>query len=140
MPGVVTRQFPDASQLNVANGTVINQSRITFSGQRGTIVAGWHGFFRNAQAVAVNSARIEVLGTALAGVSDQGTMAWMDAVIGRDVGGWIWVVVADPSDASFLEARVAISASGVDVLANFGQLVVISFPRDAAEGPTVTVS
>lgn len=139
MPRVIERQFPDASQIGIASLVVINQSRVTFTGQRGVVMMGWTARLENGGAVASSLVGIEVFGTALAGVADHGPKGWFDAVANRNQQGFIWLTVVDPAVGSFMEARVILAAGTVDVIANAGHLVMLSFGHDAAEGPTVTV-
>ncbi len=140
MPRRVERVFPDALQTGVPNGITINQSRVTFSGQRGLVLVGWGVLLTVTNTVARSFVGVEIIGTARLDLPVQGaTLSAMDSN-GDEFLGWTWATVLDPPDGSFLELRTRQNTSVVVLPANGSRLIALSFDDAVGQGPTVQVA
>ena len=131
--------FPAAAQLAIAAVTVIANSRLTFTGQRGLVLVVWRATFVNAGAVAVPQLDLGAVGT----VSPLFAMAghgWFDAAAGRVMTLTQFGFFLDPAEGSFVEANITPSAGSVDLTVNNGAVIALSFEAGTGEGPTVTIT
>ncbi len=133
------RQFPDADQLAAAATTVINQSRVTFSGNKGKVLLIWGVQVRNAAATAINSCLVQVR-SVIAATYQRNGETWMDATANRQAILYVFLLVTDPPAGSWAELQLNQSASTLDVLAGAGRVLALSFPEGDGEGPLVTVA
>ena len=132
------RGYPDANQLGIATSTVINQSRLTFSGAPGFVGALWLTVMTQASAVQVDLLTTSFVGPAVTLDSVPGE-AWFDNVVGRRHSILNIMFFTDPAEASFVELRVAHGGGGnVDVPASQSAVFVLSFPTEPGGGPIVT--
>lgn len=132
------RTFPDAAQAGIADATVINQSRLTFSGQRGVVVAFWRLQMTNSAAAAKDRVGVDF---GFSGLTPQVvfTAGNMEAVATRQVVAFAAAVIVDPPAGSFIEIRTDLSAGAVDVAAGGGSHFFLTFEDRLGEGPTVTI-
>ncbi len=140
MPRRAERTFPDAIQSGVPTGITINQSRVTFTGQRGLVVVGWSVLLTVTNSVARLFAGVEIIGTARLDLPLQGATSPVLDANGDEYLAWTWATVLDPPDGSFLELRTRQNTSVVVIPANGSRLQVISFGEVVGEGPTVAFS
>ncbi len=140
MPRRAERTFPDAIQSGVPSGITINQSRVTFTGQRGLVVVGWSVLLTVTNSVARLFAGVEIIGTARLDLPLQGATSPVLDANGDEYLAWTWATVLDPPDGSFLELRTRQNISVVVIPANGSRLQVISFGEVVGEGPTVAFS
>lgn len=139
-PRFGSRVFPDADQLGIATGVVVNQSRVTFSGGRGQVLVRWSIRMQNAGVDQIVTAALNAVGTAPLVVlqSDRFTIA---ADANDTVQVTEEVLVTDPPDGSFVEAETLLDAAKtVDTFANSCILRTTSYAPGVDQGPVVTVS
>lgn len=135
-----SRKFPNVAQVGVASGTVINQSRVTFSGQRGLVRLVYLVSIQNGGAVAIDVCTVSASTGSLAiNVGRTGSqfftaVATQVLVLNSEV----WFV--DPPDGSFFELAISLSAGTVTFGALNSVVIIESFPVEAGDGPTVTVA
>lgn len=136
---ITTRQFPDAAQLGITGTVVINESRITFTGPRGRVLAMWKINANNPAAVVVPTVSFQVVGSALsAGLADNG-QGNIIATAGADTEPLVLFTVVDPAAGTFVEVQAVMGGLTIDVGIGTGTLWVVSLPPGAEEGPVVTV-
>lgn len=135
----IGRNFPDAAQAGVADGVVINQSRVTFSGQRGIVLVLWTVRMENAGAALIDRVATDFSGN-LTGHLPFETFNDMNASATAEVKVLAGLIVQDPPAGSFIELVTDLSGGTVDIAALTCQLAVLSFAADVDEGPTVTVA
>ena len=139
MPRTFGRAFPDANQAGVADGVVINQSRLTFTGQRGIVYVWWGMQMVSASGVQKNIVGIRRSGTAIA-LGDVVSFSSVGAVANERVGAMQVLVFVNPAVGSFIELLTRLSNDVIDLAANDGFVTGMTFGFDDAEGPTVTIS
>lgn len=138
MPRAFGRSYPDADQVAMVNGTILNQSRVTFSGQRGLVIIFWGMSFQNEAAVLKIDVGVNNLGTApLVGFfSNSGIMP---GNINERLTLSAMLAVLDPPVGSFLEFSLRLSVGTLRMTQDDGFISGFSFGHSAEEGPTVTV-
>ncbi len=136
---VTERAFPDVNQVGIATGIVINQSRITFSGQRGFVLVLWNIRFDNPAAVAIDNANFRIQGTASSTLQNTHGNS-MPAVANSVVQGLGIAVIIDPAEGSVLEVATNLSGGTVTLQAGASTVHAFSFEHGVGEGPRVTVS
>ncbi len=137
-PRTSVRLFPDADQLNVVSGTIVNQSRITFSGQAGLVWCAWKVDFEKDGVVDINqvTAAFNASFSPVLGGTGVGAFPGQQ---GNRMGLWAFAFVQDPPENSFIEMRVLLSGNQVDVLANQSVAMAMSFEAGVGAGPTVAL-
>ena len=140
MPRRAERTFPDVLQVGVPTQILINQSRVTFSGQRGLALIGWGVLLSVSNSVTRLFVGVEIIGTARLDLPLQGATSPVLDANGDEYLAWTWATVLDPPDGSFLELRTRINTSVLNIPANGSRLQVISFGDVVGEGPTATLS
>ncbi len=139
MPRSATRNFPDVAQNGIGTGVVLNKSRVTFSGQKGTVILFYLVDYINNSGVAIS--RISTVAnsnfTPLRVFSGE---SWSDLTAGRHCGTMLVVVVQDPPNGGFVEAHTDLSGANVDLPIGGGAFMALSFPQDDQEGPVVSVA
>ncbi len=132
------RLCPDVVQAGIAAATVVQQSRVTFSGQRGTVICEWNVRVVNAGAVAIPSILMTQAGTAQSVAHGNGA-AWFEATAALNFKLHATAVFVDPPPGSFVEMLVTPNAGSFDIPADAGQVKVITHPLEVGEGPTATI-
>ncbi len=139
MPRVVSRQFPDASQLAIGALTVITESRIVFSGAEGLVEGLYSLVVANAAGVAVPQVTLS-FNTNIVGLQGFTGVASCEAVAGRAMHMHAKFSVVNPPPGSFLEAQIATTGGTVNANANNGALLVASHDAQDLGGPVVTIA
>lgn len=133
-----TRSFPDVAQAGLAALTVLNQSRVVFSGPRGTVLLV-HNVFYDITALGANeTVAVGSVGTAV-GINMPGNVRALPVVAGNGAAR-VFTVLQDPALNTFIEANVDPLGSTLTIPAGASRLGVFSFPHDAGDGPVVTLS
>ncbi len=138
MPRVVSRQFPDASQLAIGALTIINDSRIVFSGAEGLVEGQYSVVCSNAGAPAVPQCTLS-FNTNIVGLQGFTGVAYSEAVAGRVFQMHAKFSVVNPPPGSFLEAQVNTTGGTVNVNQNNGGFIVVSHDAQDLGGPVVTI-
>lgn len=134
------RTYPDVAQTGVPTGTIINQSRVTFTGPKGTVWVIWTTQVAQASAVQVNLHEIGFSGSGITATGIR-TEAWIDNVVGRSVGTLNFMHFTDPAAGAFVEMITRNGGGGnLDVGASQSALFAFSFPDDPGGGPIVTIA
>ena len=132
------RLFPDALQVGIAALLIVPQSRVTFSGQRGTVRVEWNVRCTNAGAVLVTSILGVGVGTAQFVARGNGAI-WFEATAGINGKLHALTIFVDPPAGSFIELQVTPASGSFDIPADAGQISVISWPLEIGEGhPEIT--
>lgn len=139
MPRSFGRSFPAANQLGIASGVVLNESRITFSGQRGVVLVWFGAQFTSPNVVEKNMVRLADVRSAPLFGFNSGSANMLGAV-GARVGCVLMAMLIDPPVGSFIEVAANLSNDVVDLTAADGFVSGVTFGFDDAEGPTVTLS
>ncbi len=139
MPRESGRNFPDVLQAGIGAATVINESRLTFSGAEGLVLIVMKVQLINAGAVAIPQVSLRFVGTVILGAGFQG-QAHAEAVAGRVMSVEAYALVRNPAPGSFVEAEIVTTGGTVDVAVNAGAMVVLSFDAEDLGGPVVTVA
>ena len=135
---VSTRLCPDVAQVGVGSGVVINESRFTFTGQRGIVVLLYTIQLDNAAAVAIDGAGFLFVGSVAIVVQGPAVIP-LPAVAGSVARVTGYAVVIDPATDSFIEGRMLLTGGTVDVIALGSSIMALSFEHGPGEGPTATV-
>lgn len=132
------RTFPDVAQLGLAAATTLNQSRITFTGQPGLVIVFARVTVLNAGAGAHNAARLQWLNTAqpLAAPLEY---RFIPGGVGEQSSFFTYWIGLDPAENSFIELQITPDVSTLDVSAANGNITVVSFPKEATQGPVASV-
>ncbi len=139
MPRRTTRLFPAVAQIDVATGGLIDDTRITFSGQRGVVLCGWIPLLTVNVSVDRLLVGVNIVGTALLGLPLPGATSSGLEVSGKRFAAWSWVVVQDPPEGSFVELELAVNVGTIQIPVNSGHLIAVSFADEVGAGPVVTV-
>ncbi len=137
---LTTRLLPDLAQLGVPTATVINDTRVTFSGARGTVIALWTVAFVNVGAVSRDRIQMSFGGNAdiVRGIPGR---VWCDAIATREVILHNIAIYIDPAESSFTEMVTVFTGGGnLDIPAVNGTFTAMSFPQEEGGGPVITVS
>ena len=140
MPRIAQRTFPDTQQVGVPTGIPLNQSRITFSGQRGTVLVAYYHLFQTSGSVLRLFAGVELRGSASLALPLDGANTSDFATNALESGLWTFFSVQDPAEGSFGELFTRLSSSVVVIPANRSRLIAVSFADEVGAGPTVTLS
>ena len=116
-----------------------NQSRITFSGQRGLVMVFFSAQLQNQASAVKDGVGLQIAGTAVT-FAQFTAIGVMHGLVNERMSGVLMVMLLDPPAGSFIEAVVRMSAGTVNFTANDGVVSGLSFGHSADEGPTVTVS
>ncbi len=137
MPRRVERNYPDVAQLGIGSTpTIVNQSRVTFTGQRGLAFIFWKMGVRKASAgdLALISTGVNA-NFATANVATG--LGFLTGAIGNALGLWAISIVLDPPEGGFIELRAFTTTGTFDLPASDSTVQVISFGDVVGEGPTV---
>ncbi len=132
------RALPNALQAGIGATTVINQSRIVFSGSPGLVFCLWKVHVVNAGAVAVPNVTLG-FAASFAGVPGASGSGWFEATAGLVNGLWAMAMIVDPPEGAFIEATITTTAGTVDVIANNSVVMVLSL-ESGAGGPVATLA
>lgn len=138
-PRLSVRNYPDNAQLAIgATPTIIQQSRVTFTGQRGVAIVLWKlGVTKqSAGALAVVSTGVNGSSPVFDVATGLGHMA---GAIGDQMGLWAIMVVQDPPENGFVELNAFTTTGAFDVQANSSTVQVMSFEAGQGAGPTVVL-
>lgn len=139
MPRESGRNFPDVAQLAISGTTLLGQSRITFSGAEGLVSVIYKVQLINAGAVAIPEVSLVLSGSVTFAQNFQG-QAHSEAVAGRFMSVEAMALFRNPTPGSFVEASIQNLAGTVDVNANAGAMVVLSWETQDLGGPVVNVA
>ncbi len=136
---VSQRVFPDVAQNGIGAQTVITESRLTFTGQRGLVLCMWKLRVTNAAAVLVPQVSADFVSsfTLTGGGTGIGSFP---AVAGQQLGIWAILLIRDPPENGFVEIAATTTGGTVDVLNNNSVVLALSFDSGVGEGPTVAVA
>ncbi len=139
MPRIVQRTFPDSQQVGVPSAILINQSRVTFSGQRGTVLVAYFHLFQSSGSVVRLFVGVELRGSASISLPLEGASTPNFDTNSLETGLWTFFAVQDPPEGSFVELFTRLSTSVVVIPANRSRLIAVSFADEIGAGPIVSV-
>ncbi len=130
--------FPTSDQLAAVDGAIVAQSRVTFSGQRGLVWISWKMDVRQIGAGVVDLV-VTRFNSSFAGVLGGTGVGYLGGAAGSRLGLWAHVIALDPVENGFIELELGLSGGSVDILANQGVIMTMSFEAGVGEGPTVVL-
>ena len=137
MPRRAERNYPDVAQLGIGlTPTIVNQSRVTFSGQRGLVFVFWKLGVRQATPTALELISTGVNANFATANVATGIGSLAGPIFSR-VGLWAMSFVLDPPEGGFIELNAFATTGTFDLLASDSTVQVISFGEVVGEGPTV---
>ncbi len=140
MPRIVERSFPNLQQVGVPTQILINQSRLTFSGQRGTVLIAYFHLFQTSGSVARLFVGVELRGTASLALPLEGASTPNFDTNSLESGLWTFFAVQDPPEGSFVEIFTRLSTNVVVIPALRSRVIAVSFADEIGAGPIVSVS
>ncbi len=139
MPRESGRLFPDVAQLGIGAITVLNESRVTFTGAEGLVLLLCKVQVINAGAVAIPQVSLGFQGSVVFSFGYQG-QAHAEAVAGRVMSLEAMLLFRNPSPGSFVEYNVATTGGTVDVSVSAGFVLILSWDAQDLGGPVATIA
>lgn len=138
MPRSSVRLFPSNDQTPITVSTIVQQSRITFTGQRGLVWCAWK---MDVEKLSVGNIDLVVAAfnsnfSPVPGGTGVGSMFPNG---GARLALWAFALIQDPPENGFVEIEVQLSAGSLELKANAGVSLAMSFGAEAGEGPTVVL-
>lgn len=138
-PSFSQRMFPLATQsVPVNTPTVINQSRVVFSGGPGLVWMRWYVTVTNSPGPTATDVVISVVGSA---VPEAAVAAVLDEIAGAGLSATMLVeaLFRDPADDAFAELSIISQTVGVQLVGNNSAMMAEAWASEFAVGPLVSV-